>query len=79
MEKIIDKIIERAKQDAQTIILPEVEDERVLRAARVITDEKIAKVILVGNEGLVRQNAKEKGIEIEDTKIVDPGKSDKFN
>ena len=78
MEKIIDKIIERAKQDAQTIILPEVEDERVLRAARVITDEKIAKVILVGNKINATRKAKIANVDIQDITFINPGESEYY-
>ncbi len=75
----IDEIKERARQEIKTIVLPEATDVRILEAAEMVRNEEYAKVILVGNEEKVRQIAKEKGIDIGDTKIVDPAKSDKIN
>jgi phosphate acetyltransferase len=67
----IDTIIERACQTAKTIVLPEPEDERTLRAAEQIRDKGIAEIILVGNETRVRQGLHQLGIR-GDFHIVDP-------
>lgn len=45
----IDQIKNRAKNNIKKIILPESMDERVIKAAKIISDEKIAEVILIGN------------------------------
>lgn len=45
---IMDEIKLRAKNNLKTIILPESEDERVVEAARIATNEQIAKIILIG-------------------------------
>lgn len=47
---IINEIINRAKTHPKTIILPEIEDERIQEAAKIIEKEHIAKVILLGNK-----------------------------
>ena len=75
----IDQIKQRAKKEIKTIVLPEATDVRILEAAQIVKDEGYAKVILVGQEEQVRQIAKEKGIDIGDTQIIDPEKSDKIN
>lgn len=75
----IDQIKQRAKKEIKTIVLPEATDVRILEAAKIVKDEGYAKVILVGQEEQVRQIAKEKGIDIGDTQIIDPEKSDKIN
>lgn len=36
----LNSLIARAKQDVKTIVLPEGEDERILKAAHLITAEK---------------------------------------
>jgi phosphotransacetylase len=48
--KFIDSILKQAKKNIKTIILAEPEDDRVLKAAEIITLQKIAKIILVGNK-----------------------------
>ena len=46
----IESIKERAKRNKKTIVLPETMDKRVLKAAEIILKEKIANVILIGDE-----------------------------
>lgn len=78
MEKIIDKIIKKAKEDIKTIVLPEAEDIRVLKAARRIKDEQIAKVILVGDKLQALRRAKIAGVDIQDIEFITPGESEHY-
>ena len=75
----IDQIKQRAKNELKTIVLPEATDVRILEAAEMVKNEGYSKVILVGEEQKVREIAKEKGIDIGDTRIIDPAKSEKIN
>lgn len=74
----IDQIKQRAKNDIKTIVLPEATDVRILQAAEIVKNEAYAKVILVGEEEKVRQIAKENGIDIGETKVINPAKSEKL-
>jgi len=74
----IDQIKQRAKNEIKTIVLPEATDVRILEAAEIVEKEGYAKVILVGDEGKVREIAKEKSINIGNTQIIDPAKSEKI-
>ena len=74
----IDQIKQRAKNEIKTIVLPEATDVRILEAAEMVKNEGYAKVILVGEEEKVREIAKEKGIDIGDTQIIDPAKSERI-
>ena len=73
----IEQIKKRAKKEIKTIVLPEATDERVLKATQIIKNEGYAKVVLIGNKERIEQIAKEKNIDIEGTKIVDPEKSER--
>ena len=46
---VIDNIKARAKKDIKTIILPETNDERIIRAAAKTVEEGIAKIVLLGD------------------------------
>ena len=72
MEGIMDRIINKAKENIKTIVLPESEDERVLKAARIITDEKIANIILVGQKDTINKKASILNIDISGLQIIDP-------
>ena len=71
----IEQIKQRAKQEIKTIVLPEATDTRILEAAQIVKKEGYAKVILIGNEEEVSNLAKEKNIDLGETKIIDPSKS----
>lgn len=74
----IDGIKERAKKEIKTIILPEAEDIRVLKAVEIIEKEKFAKAILIGNEEKVLEIANQNNINIENVEIINPEKSEKY-
>ena len=72
----IDKIKEKASKNVKTIVLPEATDIRVLKATVIINKEKFAKVVLIGNEEEVNKLSKENNIDLGDTKIINPEKSE---
>ena len=74
----IDGIKERAKQDIKTIVLPESEDERTLRAAAKILEEKTANLILIGEEAMIKADAEKYSVNIDGATIINPETSDKL-
>lgn len=74
MSKFLDEIIQRAKSDKQTIVLPEGSDVRTVQAARAILDEGIANVIILGSESEIAAH----GIDVSDAALIDPRTSDLF-
>jgi phosphate acetyltransferase len=66
------EIIQRAKSDRKHIVLPEGEEERILRAAEIIGMRKVVDITLLGNEQEIRQKAAALGISLGDMSIVDP-------
>ncbi len=55
MSTLLEEIKKKAIKQQKTIVLPEGNDLRVVKAARIITDEKIAKVILLGDEKEIKK------------------------
>lgn len=74
----IENIKEKAKKDIKTIILPEAEDIRVLRATEQIIKEGFAKVILIGDTTKIKEDASKNNLNISDAEIINPKTSDKF-
>ena len=70
--KFIDNIKERVRKNLKTIVLPETSDIRTIEAARKITDEGFANIILVGEKGAIYSLAKDNNIYISDIKVIDP-------
>jgi len=71
--------IHRAQHDPKRIVFPEGEEEKVLRAAQIIVEEKIAKPILLGSRTLITQRIKELGLDLDGIEIVNPSKSMKHD
>ncbi len=76
---LLNEIKEKASALKKTIVLPESHDERVLKAAEILTKEKIVSVITLGNEDIIRSDAERLGVDLTGVRIIDPTKSDKLS
>lgn len=74
----IENIKERAKKQIKTIVLPEAEDIRTLKAAEIALKEKYANIILIGNRKEILEKAKTNNINIEKAEIKEPKTSEKY-
>jgi phosphate acetyltransferase len=77
--ELLDEIKSKASDLKKTIVLPESHDERVLKAAEILTKDKIVSVILIGNEEIIRNDGERVGIELTGIRIIDPSKSEKLS
>jgi len=71
-DKFINLITQKAKQDPKRVVFANADSFKVLKAAQIVSDEGIAKPILLGNEALVHQIAEENGLDISQMPIIDP-------
>jgi malate dehydrogenase (oxaloacetate-decarboxylating)(NADP+) len=71
--------IHKAQQKPRRIVFPEGEEDKILRAAQIIVDEKIALPILIGSRSFISQRTKELGLELNGVEVINPSKSPKFN
>lgn len=74
--QLINEIKQKAKIAKKTIVLPESSDDRVLKAAQILTKEGIAKVITLGDEEIIRAKAGEMEIDLSGIRIINPEKSE---
>ncbi len=74
--KLLEEIKAKASARKKTIVLPESHDERVLKAAEILTREGIAKVITIGNEEKIREDAAKLSVNLQGVRIIDPAKSE---
>lgn len=77
--ELLNQIKEKARTRNKTIVLPESHDERVLKAAEILTKEKICKVITLGNPAKVNEDAKKLGVDLTGVEIVDHLAHPKFD
>ncbi|MEJ5245146.1 MAG: NADP-dependent malic enzyme [Bacteroidota bacterium] len=69
---IMTPIFKRASQNPKSVVLPEGDNPKIMRAALNAIDAKIAKPILLGNPKVIEEVAKEHGIDISEMQIIDP-------
>lgn len=74
--ELLEKIKGNASKMRKTIVLPESHDERVLKAANNLLENKIASVITIGNEDKIWGDAKKLGVDLKGIRIIDPNKSE---
>ena len=74
------KLVTWAKRQVKTIVLPEGNDDRILKAAARIVNQGIAHLILLGNPEEIANSAKRLAITIDPDhiRIIDPANSSRF-
>lgn len=73
---LLEQLINRAKQNIKTIVLPEGSDVRTVKAAAMILKQGIANIVILGDMDTIRKNAGD--MDISGAKIIDPKSSDKL-
>jgi phosphate acetyltransferase len=71
------RLVHRAKADRKHIVLPEGTDERILRAAEILTLRGVAALTLLGDPDKIRRRSSELGLQLADITIIDPTTSPK--
>lgn len=72
---LIRQIKSRAKADPKRVVFAEAENYKMLKAAEIVLNEKIAKPILLGNKEVIRELIQINDLELQGIEIIDP-KSD---
>jgi phosphate acetyltransferase len=70
------ELIERSRRQRRHIVLPEGEEERILRAAEIVILRGICDITLLGNPEEIRRKINSLGLSLGDVKIIDPVASD---
>ncbi|QAV71131.1 phosphate acetyltransferase [Salinibacterium sp. UTAS2018] len=65
-------LLDRARQRPQHIVLPEGNDDRILRASSTLLRRGVAQLTILGDEGEVRGRAAELGLDISGASILSP-------
>ncbi|WP_370459442.1 phosphate acetyltransferase [Isoptericola sp. BMS4] len=65
-------LIERARADRKRVVLPEGDDDRILRAASTVLARGIADLVILGDEATIRARAAELGLDIDAATVLSP-------
>ena len=66
------KIFAIARSAPRRVVFPEGENDKIIKAAGILRDEKIAKPILLGREEIIRDRASVLDIDIDGIQLVNP-------
>ena len=64
------QLMQAARADRRTIVLPESGDDRILESAAIVLQRKVAKVILLGEAAEINRRASELGLNLHKARIV---------
>jgi phosphate acetyltransferase len=65
-------LLERARSDRKHIVLPEGDDDRILRAASTLLGRGVCELTVLGDEPSIRARVSELGLDLSAAKIVSP-------
>jgi len=68
-------LFERARANRKKIVLPESNDERVLRATEILLRRDVVDVILLGDRDEIEHKSSLLGLDLSKAKLIDPAKS----
>lgn len=69
-------LLDRARADRKHVVLPEGEDDRILRAASTLLQRGVADLTILGEESAIRTRATELGLDLDAAAIIDPRSND---
>ncbi|MFT6855652.1 MAG: phosphate acetyltransferase [Cyclobacteriaceae bacterium] len=75
------RLFKKAKSDRKRIVLPEGEDERILKAAEILTSKELVDLIILGNEEQIHKDISRLGLilDMDKIEIIDPVNHPKFS
>ncbi len=68
-------LFERARSNRKKIVLPESEDERILRATEILLRRDVVDIVLLGNKEEIEHKSASLGLDISKAEIISPSES----
>ena len=70
------QLLDRARSDRKRIVLPEGEDDRILKAAGRLLQRGVAELTILGEESQIRARAAELGVDLSPAAVLNPRTSE---
>jgi len=71
-QRLMSVVIARAKKNPKRVVFAEADNRKILKAAQIIKDEKIANPILLGNKDRILTLIEENSLDLQNVTIIDP-------
>ncbi|MBF0203111.1 MAG: phosphate acetyltransferase [Desulfamplus sp.] len=72
------ELIQRARESRQHIVLPEGEEERIIKAAEILMRREVVDITLLGNKDKIYKKMKHLGFQMKSVNIINPPESEFF-
>jgi len=66
------RVLERARSDIRHIVLPEGDDDRILRAAGILLQRRAARLTILGDAAAISDRAEHLGVDLSGARIISP-------
>jgi len=76
--EVMRSFVHKAQAAPRRIVFPEGEEEKILRAAQILVDTRVAKPILIGNSEIIRQKIADIGLDLTGVEIINPTDSEHY-
>jgi malate dehydrogenase (oxaloacetate-decarboxylating)(NADP+) len=70
--------VHKAQHAPRRIVFPEGSEDKILRAAQILLEDRIAQPILLGDEQIIRERVAELGLDLQGVEIADPASHPRF-
>lgn len=71
-------LVNRAKNAKKTIVLPESDDDRILKASDILLNQEIVKIVLLGDKATIDARASQLGLNLKNASIIDPKNNEHY-
>ncbi|GAB3536642.1 NADP-dependent malic enzyme [Pontibacter brevis] len=75
-QKLMTRIMNQAKKDPKTVVFTEADNYKILKAAQIVKEQRIAKPILLGNRETIQSIIAEHKMDLEGVTIMDTYEED---
>lgn len=75
--EVMHGVFDQARLDPKVIVFPEGEQESIVRAAKILVDEKICKPVLLGDAGVIGKLLDDHEINATEITVVDPAQDER--
>lgn len=77
--KVLERLARKLEGKEARLVLPEGQDERILRAARILTDRDLAKIALIGAPAVIEAAAAHASLSLTDMTLLDPARNEQID
>ncbi|ARS37885.1 NADP-dependent malic enzyme [Pontibacter actiniarum] len=75
-QKLMSRITTQAKKDPKTVVFAEADHYKILKAAQIVKEQRIANPVLLGNPERIEAIIAENNMDLQGVTIIDPFKED---